>query len=209
MLHLSPFRLFYKTRVESTLNYDKDKFNQEVKAILDDPKGWIKLGYTFEESEKDGALLIQLTSKETISKTFDDTLSYYDVRNHLICINYNNWMGNSKSSLSLNDYKTYVINHEVGHALGYNHPKCHCEGEKGSVMMQMSKGPNFIYPCKENSLPLDNEREIQKAIVGGSCLIFWSYLETLIIILILILALIIILLFIVDTICNPKIDLIK
>jgi hypothetical protein len=160
--------MYYRTNVDPSVNYNKEVFKSEVKAILNDKRGWNKLGYYFVDSNDPDALLILLTSADSIGKSFDRTLSYYDESKHLICINYNNWMGGSKSSLPLDQYRHYVINHEVGHALGYGHTVCHKAGEKGSVMMQMSKGPDFIAPCIENCFPLDNELEMQKHLYNPS-----------------------------------------
>ena len=80
-----------------------------------------------------------------------------------IIINYDNWCGKSKSSLSIPDYRKYVINHEVGHWLGLDHTECPIDqciamGLKecpASIMLQMTRGPDFIKPCKEQPDPLD------------------------------------------------------
>jgi len=43
----------------------------------------------------------------------------------VILINYGNWKnGVKQSKLSVMDYRTYVINHELGHALGMDHLTC-------------------------------------------------------------------------------------
>jgi hypothetical protein len=62
-----------------------------------------------------------------------------------------------RSKLPIDRYRTYVICHEVGHSLGLQHSKCPGPGQKGSVMQQMSKGPEHISPCIENEWPLPVE----------------------------------------------------
>jgi hypothetical protein len=70
------------------------------------------------------------------SFTVDDTRIYIDGTN---------WkQGVPESGLSRTAYRTYVIQHEVGHALGHRHKKCNwvtATGRKCPVMYQMTRGP--------------------------------------------------------------------
>lgn len=82
-----------------------------------------------------------------------------------IYINAKNWInGVKQSGLSLEEYKTYVIEHEFGHALGYNHSKCNKNTQVNGicpVMYQSTIGcPNGfkcgfkpIYTDLKNKLP--------------------------------------------------------
>jgi hypothetical protein len=101
--------------------------------------------------------------KDLIDKgSIDKDLIEYPID---IIINYKNWMGGSKSTLSIMDYHKYIINHEVGHWLGLEHSKCPLEECKkrgieakdcpASIMQQMSKGLKHLAPCgKETCTPL-------------------------------------------------------
>jgi hypothetical protein len=151
----------------------EDQFNMtelknKIHHTLTDPRGWSKYGYIFKRNPNaPGKILrIHLAKNKTISDLYGpqiDSLSAYVPGTHEIFINYDNWMGGSKSSMQLDRYRTYVINHEVGHALGLDHAKCHkarCDQlgmDKcpGSVMIQMTKGPDHVRPCVENEFPLD------------------------------------------------------
>lgn len=59
--------------------------------------------------------------------------------NPIVYINAKSWInGVEESGLSLDRYKTYVINHEFGHALGYTHKEC--TGDVCPVMYQSTRG---------------------------------------------------------------------
>jgi hypothetical protein len=65
--------------------------------------------------------------------------------------------GVPRSKLSPEEYRVYVINHEVGHALGHDHTECQ-PGEKCSVMHQMTAGiPQGSRPTSQ-PIPADLAR---------------------------------------------------
>ncbi len=54
----------------------------------------------------------------------------------------------------LSGYRRYMVNHEVGHALGRGHAACPRAGDPARVMMQQTKG---VDACRPNPWPLDHE----------------------------------------------------
>lgn len=159
-------------------------FSEYVDRILSDPRGWRKYGYSFvrvpveyldDPSINYYILPIRIANAEVLQRECKTKLSCYR-STHEIFINSDNFNGASRISqeklpyFDLEHYRTYVINHEVGHSLGLDHPKWYnsaninqnasqCDprrnGRRGSVMMQMSKGSEHISPCMPNCWPLD------------------------------------------------------
>jgi len=62
-------------------------------------------------------------------------------------INLDRWNGGAAGFAGpLADYRRYVVNHEVGHALGYEHRGCPATGALAPVMMQQTKGTGACMP---------------------------------------------------------------
>jgi len=76
----------------------------------------------------------------------------------IIYINSNRWSrGSKKSKLSLKEYREYLINHEVFHALGGGHNLCTKKDKVCPISHQYTKG--IPVGVKKTSWPLKWEHE--------------------------------------------------
>ena len=139
----------YRTAVDPDVTYDPQKFREEVAIYLADPEGWAQW-YTFVYASKGPATLIRLCSPSSLREEGckDDALSCAILGGSMIWLNANRWMhGSPASRLPLDRYRQYMVSHEMGHSLGYDHAKCPGSGP-APVMMQQTLG---IGTCSPNT----------------------------------------------------------
>lgn len=122
-----------------------------VTTYLNDPDGWSKKGYFFEPVSMNQDVSIHLSSQSTIDKNcgLEGKLSCAELGGKTMWLNSDRWYhGASKSKLSLDDYRQYMVSHEMGHILGFDHSECPCKNCPAPIMMQQTKG---IGECKPNT----------------------------------------------------------
>jgi hypothetical protein len=122
-----------------------------ILVYLNDPQGWGKHKYWFEETSYGEKVHIRLSSTETISKEcgLEGHLSCAILGGNKMWLNAERWFhGSPKSKLSLDDYRQYMVSHEMGHILGHEHKTCPCKGCRAPIMMQQTLG---IGQCKPNT----------------------------------------------------------
>ncbi len=123
-------------------------FAATVEATLRNPKSWIGSGrYQFQRIDdgRGAALQISLTSQETTRRLcgfripFD--ASCWRPEDHRVVINTARWArGAVAFQGNVVQYQQYVVNHEVGHGLGFPHIACDGPGRLAPVMMQQTWG---------------------------------------------------------------------
>ena len=148
----------YTIKFHKNLKLNKNSCIHKIISVLNDSRGWKKSGYNFKYHsfiENPDFIIIFTSSKWITDFCHLPGLSCTDLRYNEIYINTDNWRnGSNKSFLNLNDYKIYLINHEVGHVLGKTHVKCTSPNTKVPVMTQQTLG---IGNCKPNPWPLNWE----------------------------------------------------
>ena len=133
--------------IKTYLIYVPVQIEHTIIIYLNDPDGW---GYFFEPVNEREDVLIRLSSPETIFKKcgLPDNLSCAEIGGRIVYLNAQRWFkGSKESKLSLDDYRHYMINHEIGHILGFDHKKCPCIGCKVPIMVQQTLG---LQGCKPN-----------------------------------------------------------
>lgn len=145
----------YVVEVENGINTaaygGDDGFVSVVDATLANPKGWIANGdYAFQHVRpgEDPDLRIQLSSLATTHALCGndiemETSCFYSDGNRVL-INESRWIrGALPFDGDLGSYRQYLINHEVGHGLGYAaHDYCAADGELAPIMMQQTLSLN-------------------------------------------------------------------
>lgn len=113
------------------------------------PRGWIKYGYKLRVTEKvkKNAIRMQLTPQRVMDNMFPtfshEKLSVCNIETREIFINEARWLRQlpDKSSMGLPAYRCYLINHELGHALGKIEHENMCDADgRASIMRQQTLG---------------------------------------------------------------------
>lgn len=147
--------LTYRLEIEDGLPVDGAVIATQVHRVLTDPRGWQPIeGVAF--ARTDGPAAFQLI---IASPALTDRLCYpLDTIGELSCRNGDRVILNARRWATavpwyaghMDDYRAYLVNHEVGHRLGHGHVSCPGAGGPAPVMMQQSKG---IGACRRNPWP--------------------------------------------------------
>jgi hypothetical protein len=127
----------------------------EIVYILADKRGWSSM-YSLDRTHniKDADVVINKLSHAYMARKFPDlkglSVAVTGIVPVQIYINNKPW-NNAPANFggSLKQYHAYVIQHEMGHALGYHHVKPHADQKRYCpVMYQQTKGTINI--CQAN-----------------------------------------------------------
>ncbi|MER7493259.1 DUF3152 domain-containing protein [Streptomyces pharetrae] len=140
----------YRVDVEQGLRLDGELFAQAVQRTLNDDRSWAHNGgRTFERiysGEPD--FVITLASPGTTADwcaksgldTTVDNVSCDSAATERVMINAYRWaQGSETYGNEIHAYRQMLINHEVGHRLGYSHVTCDKDGDLAPVMQQQTK----------------------------------------------------------------------
>jgi hypothetical protein len=139
--------IYYRTSVDDGVPYPSKQFADEIAIYLADPDGWARF-YTFVKHPGGKHIRLCLPDTLKVEGCKDDALSCAILGGDRIWLNFGRWMNGSKASrLPLIRYRQYMVTHEMGHSLGYDHVKCPGSGP-APLMMQQTLG---IGKCTPNT----------------------------------------------------------
>ncbi|BCJ64638.1 DUF3152 domain-containing protein [Polymorphospora rubra] len=162
----------YRIAVEKGADEDVEAFGATVDAVLANKGSWIGSGRLRLQRVPDRAghdFTVYLVTAQTAYTMCQagwvdirvDGKPYTSCRAQgKVILNLDRWRTSVphyvEAEVPLDVYRDYVVNHEVGHELGYNHERCPGQGRPAPVMMQQTL---FLNGCEANPWPfLDGKR---------------------------------------------------
>lgn len=150
--------------VESRVaDHATDDLRARVEAILTDPRGWVRAGFTFVFDDTRAPYRLVLAEPDEVDDLCRpmDTHGMYSCQNGpLVALNADRWRTATSSwTGTLDEYRTMLVNHEVGHLLHLHHPQPQCAalGLPAPVMAQQS---SELGACVANPWPLQWEVDL-------------------------------------------------
>ncbi|MDG9716669.1 DUF3152 domain-containing protein [Streptomyces sp. DH24] len=140
----------YRVDVEKGLGLDGALFAQAVQKTLNDDRSWAHNGARTFERVYSGEVdfVITLASPGTTADwcaksgldTTVDNVSCDSAATQRVMINAYRWaQGSETYGDDIHAYRQMLINHEIGHRLGYGHVTCDKNGDLAPVMQQQTK----------------------------------------------------------------------
>ena len=141
----------YAVEVERGLPLELREVTRAVDAVLASPKGWTATGAaSLQRAPAAPDIRILVASPETTDQLCSplDTGGRLSCRNgDLVILNAWRWVNGADTYAgNRRAYRHYMVNHEVGHALGNAHASCPTPGEPAPVMVQQTKGLDGCLP---------------------------------------------------------------
>jgi hypothetical protein len=148
-----------RVEVEGGLAVDGKAFAAFALATLNDRRSWAHDGYRFARTDGTADVRLVLASPQTSARLCRPLRTFGRLSCHsgpVTVLTIYRWVnGIPEYSRDLTGYRHYVVNHEVGHALGHGHLSCPGRGRRAPVMMQQTKG---LRGCAPNGWPYPDAR---------------------------------------------------
>ncbi len=150
----------YTVSTKGATSADLGEFSAQVNETLNSPRGWARMGISFQQVSSGGNFNLILSEPALVPSFSPGGCSAeWSCRVGVsVIINDMRWTGGTDawnaSGASIRDYRHMVVNHEVGHWLGHGHQNCSAPGASAAVMQQQSIS---LQGCAPNPWPHEGE----------------------------------------------------
>ena len=149
-----------RVELEDGIAVDGDCFAAAALGVLTDQRGWssvesVSFAQVDDNSYDLRLILASPSTTDSLCHPARTAGKFSCRRGNRVVINLMRWQSGTDDYVGdLSTYRSYLINHEVGHFLGNGHRSCPAPGEPAPVMMQQTKG---LGECLPNGWPTKDE----------------------------------------------------
>ncbi|NND02463.1 MAG: DUF3152 domain-containing protein [Acidimicrobiia bacterium] len=155
-------QLRIRIRFDSRVDYVSDEqLASQALAILNDSGGWNESGFTFvvDDSSELAVILADGDVVDALCLPLDTYGKVSCQNGAVVALNADRWrLAGDDWDGTIDSYRTYLINHEVGHLIGLRHPVERCPTDS-KVSALMEPQTNNLLDCVGNGIPLGWELE--------------------------------------------------
>lgn len=148
-------RYTWSLEVEDATGLSEAEVLAVAEAALHDPRSWAATHELVRVEPSRAAIRVLVATPDTVDRLCAEaglvTNGIFSCWNgRVAAINLRRWNEGARDVSDLDLYRRYVVNHEVGHALGFQHVGCTGAGDVSPLMAQQTKG---LDGCTANPWP--------------------------------------------------------
>jgi Protein of unknown function (DUF3152) len=147
----------FDVRREKNVPIDVEAAARTIQSVLNDERSWRGTGkweFKLVSSAKRADVHVYIATPATTDRLCAPLLTRGEVscqNGNRVILNAKRWiLGAETYGTDLANYRRYLVNHEFGHALGYQHTQCGGKGKAAGIMVQQTKG---LDGCRPNPWP--------------------------------------------------------